>query len=154
MMSNGEIRELEEDLKKDADNTNLMISLGMAYLKNDKFEEAEKVWEQAGKKGSAEAFYNLGVLYGMIYFKDISEDQLWEIHSDEEMWFEKAEIAYQATLDLDPRNIHAMKNMASLYAERGQKEDSLALLERIIKISDDEDLIKDIKEEIEEIKSL
>jgi len=153
-MSNKEIRELEESLKKDADNTDLMISLGLTYLKNDMFEEAEKLWEKAGNKGSSEAFYNLGVLYGMVYLKDISEDQLWEVHSDEEMWFEKAEIAYQATLDLDPKNIHAMKNMATLYAERGQHNDSLALLERIIKISDDEKLIKDIKEEIEEIKSL
>ena len=153
-MSENNINKLEEILKEKPNDLSAMVSLGNLYLDEKRFQDAENIWNKAGEKGSAEAFYNLGVLYGMIYLKDIAEDELWELHSDEEMWFEKAEIAYKASLDIDKSNTHALKNLATLYTERGQKKDAIALLEKIIDISNDKDLIKEINEEINEIKSL
>jgi Flp pilus assembly protein TadD len=153
-MSESKIDQLNEMLKNDPDNKEILTELGMGYLNQGNYEQAEKTWEKAGNLGSAEALYNLGVLYGMVYLQDISEDELWELHSDEEVWFEKAEIAYQSSLDIDPKNIHALKNLATLYMERGQKEDALTLLRKILEYSVDDDYRKKVEEEIKDIENL
>ncbi|KQC15197.1 MAG: hypothetical protein APR63_12510 [Desulfuromonas sp. SDB] len=153
-MSQGKIEQFEKMLEKDPDNKEILTELGMEYLNQENYELAEKTWKKAGNLGSSEAMYNLGVLYGMVYLQDIAEDELWEDHSDEEMWFEKAEIAYQDALDIDPKNIHAMKNLATLYMERGQREDALTLLKKILQYCSDEDFRKKVEEEIKDIENL
>ncbi|MBN1620720.1 tetratricopeptide repeat protein [candidate division WOR-3 bacterium] len=153
-MSSEEINELAEKLKNKPEDIDLMITLGLALASENRFREAEEIFKRAGDAGSSEGHYNLGVLYGMIFLKDMTYEELWEEVTDEEIWFEKAEIAYQTAIELDPNNFHAMRNLATLYAERNQKEDALALLAKILEKSPDDEYKEKIREQIKDIEAI
>ncbi len=153
-MSSEEIKELTQKLKNKPEDTDLMITLGLALASENRFREAEEIFKRAGEAGSTEGYYNLGVLYGMVFLKDLTYEELWEEATDEEIWFEKAEIAYQTAIDLDSNNFHAMRNLATLYAQRNQKEDALALLAKILEKSQSEEYKEEIREQIKDIEAI
>lgn len=153
-MPSEEIRGLEERLEKNPGDTDAMINLGLLLTEENRYKEAEELFKRAGENGSSEAHYNLGVLYGMVYLKDLTFEELWEESTDSEIWFERAEIAYQTAVELDPMNIHAMRNLATLYAERNQKDDALALLKKILEISQDEEYKKLVREQIGDVEAI
>ncbi|MBN1150608.1 tetratricopeptide repeat protein [candidate division WOR-3 bacterium] len=144
----------EEIVPQNQDEIEDMINSGLSYIEEKKYKEAEELFKKAAESGSSEANYNLGVLYGMVYLKDLTYEEMWEENSDLEIWFERAELAYQTAIELDKKNIHAMRNLATLYAERNQKEDALTLLRKVLEISQDEDYNQHIKDQMGDVEAM
>ena len=102
-----------------------------------------------------EAHYNLGVLYGTLAAEAINPTNIFEGAEadilDEEIWTEKAIFEYQAALDLDPDNYHALNNIATLYALRQETDLAIDTLKRSLEKNPHQE---DIAKELEELESI
>ena len=107
------------------------------------------------KPDDPEAHYNLGVLYGTMAVEAINPTNIFEGAEadilDEEIWTEKAIFEYQAALDLDPDNYHALNNIATLYALRQETDLAIDALKRSLEKNPQQD---DIAKELEELESI
>jgi tetratricopeptide (TPR) repeat protein len=110
--------------------------------------------EELLKKGqeidplNAEIHMNLGRLYGMTFFKDVSIDELWEDRTDEELLGELAIDAFNKTLDIDPDNLEAWNLLAILYEQREMPQKAIEALRESLRIDPDQ---TSQQEELEEL---
>ena len=91
---------------------------------------------------------NLGRLYGMTFFKDVSIDELWEDRTDEELLGELAIDAFNKTLDIDPNNLEAWNLLAILYEQREMPQKLIEALKESLRIDPDQ---TSQQEELEEL---
>jgi len=98
------------------DDAMVRMDYGVALAEAEQMREAVEQLEKAIEIDPelAEAHYNLGVIYGRVLLDDLAVDELFEDHTDEEAYFEKASASYKEALRLVPTMTAALNNLARL----------------------------------------
>jgi tetratricopeptide (TPR) repeat protein len=105
-----------------------------------------------------EALFNLGVVYGLIAHREISKGEFYDNYVRDEVFVEKAKICYDRVLELDARHLPSLKNLATLYAMRDERDLAMDYLRRIIgaEAQDDGDraLVAQARQQLSELESI
>jgi len=135
-----EINYYQKQAETDPQNPSFLISLGFAYLKDDKYEKADEVFRKAleldDKK--AEAYFGLGIAaFGQKkYEKAVTEyEKAVAIDSLNDNYFLNLGVAldylgkkddafdnYQKAIELNPQNARAYYNLGMIYQDLDNKE--------------------------------
>lgn len=142
------IADLKAQIENDPSEPELHLALGVELAVGGDSAAAAGAWEKALELDPefAEAHYNLGVLYGRIFFEDIAVDELWEDHTDEEILFENAVSHLKDALSIDPELTPALNNLGHLYAVKGLVKEAKEYYQASLAIAGDQ---TDIQNDLE-----
>jgi len=129
---------------------NFLIDRAIVEAEKNNLEKAEEFLKKAQEIDplNANVHLNLGRLYGIIFYRDISVEELWEDKTDEELIGELAIDAFNKALDIDPDNLDAWNFLASLYMQREMPSKAIEALRESLRI-DPEQASKQV--ELEEL---
>ncbi|MBN1234062.1 MAG: tetratricopeptide repeat protein [Candidatus Coatesbacteria bacterium] len=129
---------------------NFLLDKAIEEAEEQKLNRAEELLKKAQEIDplNPEVHMNLGRLYGMVFFKDLSIEELWEDRTDEELLAELAIDAFNKSLDLDPENVEAWNLLAIIYEQREMPQKAIEALKESLRI-DPEQTSK--QEELEEL---
>lgn len=105
-----------------------------------------------------EALFNLGVVYGLIAHREISKGEFYDNYVRDEVFVEKAKLCYDRVLELDPKHLPSLKNLATLYAMRDERDLAKDYLRRIIAADAQDDgdrtLVAQARAQLAELESI
>ncbi len=129
-----------------------LVEEGVALGEATKLPEALEKLEAALRLDpeGIEALFNLGVLYGLLAHANIAKGEFYDSHVRDEVWTEKAVFCYERALELDPENVHALNNVATLYALRDERDLAIETLKRSLALAPEQ---ADVKRHLEELES-
>lgn len=141
------LKQAVSDSPKDAQ---LRCEYGTALAEAGELKAAAEQLEEAANLDPelTVAHYNIGVLFGRFLLEDLALDEMWEDHTDEEAFFEKASSAYKEALRLDPKMTAAMNNLARLQAAMGLKDEAKEYFQRSLEVDPSQ---SDVLEDLEEV---
>jgi tetratricopeptide (TPR) repeat protein len=130
-----------------------LVARGIALAEEHEFAEAIRVLRQAIDldEDQPDAHYNLGVVYGLLAMSDLSVDDYFEDHVDEEILLQNAIEAYQRVLEIDAIHIPAHNNLGTLYALHGERELATHELELSLELDPDQ---PEIREQLDELRGI
>lgn len=106
----------------------------------------------------AEGLFNLGVVYGLFAHKNVAKSEFFDDYTRDEVWTEKAKRCYDRVLELDPKHTPSLKNLATLYAMRDERDLAVELLKRLVAIEPGDDLdralITEARAQLAELESI
>ncbi len=92
-----------------------------------------------------EIHYNLGLLYGRCLIEDLSTNEYWEDHTNEEILFESAVTHYLKAVDIAPEMFEAYNNLARLCAVMGHVNEARDYYNLSLSINSEQgDVIEDL----------
>ncbi len=117
-----------------------ILEEGLSLAESGDLDEAIDVLSDAVERfpESPLSHYNLGVAQFMKLKEDLEHTEMWEDFSDEEGHYEEAVSAFEHALEIDPKFVGALNNLATLYALRNRAEDAISLWERSLEFEPDQ----------------
>lgn len=137
-----------------------MIDEGVNAGEQGDLVRARKVLEGAVRlhPEGIEGLFNLGVVYGLIAHHEIAKAEFYDNYVRDEIFVEKAKICYDHVLELDPKHLPSLRNLATLYAMRDERDVAKEYLTRILAISPADDnekaLVDQARQQLEELESI
>lgn len=102
-----------------------------------------------------DGLFNLGVVYGLIAHREIAKGEFYDDYVRDEVFVNKAKICYDRVLELDPRHLPSLKNLATLYAMREERDLARDYLRRLLEVEpqsdDDKALIEEARQQLAEL---
>ena len=101
-----------------------LVARGVELAEQEDFAQAIPVLQQAIALDDdrIDAHYNLAVVYGLLAMGDLSVEEYFEDHVDEEILLQNAIEEYQRVLETDPTHVPAHNNLATVFALHGERE--------------------------------
>lgn len=98
--------------------------------------EARRKLEEAVRLSpeGIEGLFNLGVVYGLIAHREIAKGEFYDDYVRDEVFVEKAKICYDRVLELEPQHLPSLKNLATLYAMREERDLARDYLRRVLEV--------------------
>jgi tetratricopeptide (TPR) repeat protein len=137
-----------------------MIDEGVNAGEQGDLVRARKVLEGAVRlhPEGIEGLFNLGVVYGLIAHHEIAKAEFYDNYVRDEIFVEKAKICYDHVLELDPKHLPSLRNLATLYAMREERDVAKEYLTRILAITPADDnekgLVDQARQQLEELESI
>lgn len=127
-----------------------LVSRGIALAEDKEFAEAIRLLELAAEldESQPDAFYNLGVVYGLLAMSDLNHEDYFEDHVDEEILLQNAIEYYQRAIEAEPCHVPAHNNLATIFALHGERELALHELEVSLELEPNQ---PDIRQQLEEL---
>ena len=146
------IEELRAKVEENGNDVDLLNEFGIALAEECCYEEAAKQFEKAVEltPQRADSHYNLGVLFGKFLLDDISANEMWEDHTDEEAYFAKASSSYKEAFRLDPKMTAAINNLGRLCDAMGMHDEARRYFEKSLEIDSEQ---TDVKDDLEDLLS-
>ncbi|MCO5167343.1 MAG: hypothetical protein M9894_13420 [Planctomycetes bacterium] len=94
-----------------------------------------------------DALFNLGVVYGLIAHREIAKGEFYDDYVRDEVFVEKAKICYDRVLEREPRHMASLKNLATLYAMREERDLARDYLRRLLEVAPQDDGERQLLEE-------
>lgn len=105
-----------------------------------------------------EGLFNLGVVYGLMAHRTVAKADFYDDYTRDEVWTEKAKLCYDRCLERDPKHLPSLKNLATLYAMRDERDLAVELLKKIVgsqgATDDEKALIDEAKAQLAELESI
>lgn len=105
-----------------------------------------------------EGLFNLGVVYGLFAHKNVAKSEFYDDYTRDEVWTERAQRFYDRVLELDPKHTPSLKNLATLYAMRDERDLAADVLRRLVALEPQDDLdrtlIAEAKAQLTELESI
>ncbi len=103
--------------------------------------QARKKLEEAVRLSAEgiEGLFNLGVVYGLIAHREIAKGEFYDNYVRDEVFVEKAKICYDRVLELEPQHLPSLKNLATLYAMRDERDLARDYLRRVLEVAPKDD---------------
>lgn len=127
------------------ENPDRRMELGLALAAEGNLRGAAAEFEEAIRLDPerAVAHYNLGVVYGRFLLDDLSVDEYFEDHTDEEAIFEKASSHYKEAIRLQPGMTAALNNLARIHAAMGMGPEARGFFEQSLAINPEQPEVTD-----------
>ncbi|MBX3472583.1 MAG: hypothetical protein KF878_37505, partial [Planctomycetes bacterium] len=118
-----------------------LIDEGIAAGEGGDLPAARKKLEEAARldPDGIEGLFNLGVVYGLIAHREIAKGEFYDDYVRDEVFVEKAKICYDRVLERDPRHLSSLKNLATLYAMREERDLARDYLRRLLEVAPQDD---------------
>lgn len=105
-----------------------------------------------------EGLFNLGVVYGLIAHHEIAKAEFYDNYVRDEIFIGKAKRCYDRVLELDPKHLPSLRNLATLYAMRDERDVAKEYLTRILAITPADEaergLVDQARQQLEELESI
>ena len=139
-----DLEALAKSVEGEPENAGYRMDFGTALAEDGQLVKAAEQLEKAIEldPAMAKAHYNLGVIFGRVLLDDLAVDELWEDHTDEEAYFEKASACYKEAIKLDPNMTAALNNLARLCDAMGLHHEAKKHFESSLKIDGDQPDVK------------
>ncbi len=137
-----------------------LVDGGVAAGERGDLPGARRLLEEAAAldPDGVDANFNLGVVYGLIAHREVSKAEFYDDYTRDEVLVEKAKLCYDRVLEAVPQHLPSLKNLATLYAMRDERDLAAGYLRRLIEVApqDDEDreLIAEAKAQLAELESV
>jgi len=145
------IEKLLKEFRNNPRNINLLFDISNYYFDNDDYTSAIKFLNKILKidPENEEAFLNLGIIYGKLALEDITLDEYWEDHTDEENLFENAIKNYLNCIEINPKNKTAYNNLAVIYDALDWNDKAKEMIEKSLEIDPNQKELKEMLDELE-----
>ena len=145
-----DLETLAGKVESEPENADLRMDFGVALAEDGQLVRAAEELEKAIEldPAMAKAHYNLGVIFGRVLLDDLAVDELWEDHTDEEAYFEKASACYKEAIKLEPSMTAALNNLARLCDAMGLHHEAKGHFEASLKLDENQ---PDVHEDLQSL---
>lgn len=146
------IQELEPKAEENDIDAVSEIALLYGQLKNvEKAKEYFDKWLEIEPE-SAEAYYNLGVMYFNELSEEIEKDEYWEDESEDNELISLCIDSFKQAISLDEEMVEAYNNLGRLYLFLEMSDEALDKFKKSLAIDEDQPEIEEIlKEHFEDL---
>lgn len=137
-----------------------LVDEGVTAGEKGDLDLARRKLEEAVRLSSdgVQGLFNLGVVYGLVAHREISKAEFYDNYVRDEVYVGKARRCYDHVLELEPQHLPSLKNLATLYAMRDERDVAAAYLRRLLEIAprDDgeRDLVAEARQQLSELGSV
>lgn len=137
-----------------------LVDEGVAAGERGDLPAARKALEEAVRLApeAIEGLFNLGVVYGLIAHREISKAEFYDSYSRDEILVGKAKNCYDRVLELEPKHLPSLKNLATLYTIRQEPDVAKEYLKRLLEVApqtdDDKAILEEARQQLAELDSI